>query len=97
MARQCYLILDSDLHIMEPDDLSARYLDEPYRSTNPPRFLGAQAGGSAASGLDDRAVPEPAVIGRASVARSCGTTAPASTQSRHRRQLIELCGSHPDS
>ena len=65
MARQCYLILDR-LHIMEPDDLSARYLDEPYRSTNPPRFLGAQAGGSAPSGLDDRAVPEPAVIGRAS-------------------------------
>ena len=41
MARQCYLILDSDLHIMEPDDLWARYLDEPYRSTNPPRFLRA--------------------------------------------------------
>jgi predicted TIM-barrel fold metal-dependent hydrolase len=42
MARAGYLILDSDLHMMEPDDLWARYLDEPFRSSNPPRFLGAQ-------------------------------------------------------
>jgi uncharacterized protein len=42
MAREGYLILDSDLHMMEPDDLWARYLDEPFRSSNPPRFLGAQ-------------------------------------------------------
>jgi predicted TIM-barrel fold metal-dependent hydrolase len=41
MARQGYLIMDSDLHMMEPDDLWARYLDEPYRA-NPPRFFGAQ-------------------------------------------------------
>src|ERR1700740_259842 len=41
MAREGYLILDSDLHMMEPDDLWARYLDEPYRA-NPPRFFGAQ-------------------------------------------------------
>jgi hypothetical protein len=41
MARQGYLILDSDLHMMEPDDLWARYLDEPYRE-NAPRFFGAQ-------------------------------------------------------
>ena len=41
MAREGYLILDSDLHMMEPDDLWVRYLDEPYR-TNPPRFFGAQ-------------------------------------------------------
>ena len=33
MAREGYLILDSDLHMMEPDDLWARYLDEPYRGT----------------------------------------------------------------
>src|SRR5580704_10870060 len=32
MAREGYLILDSDLHMMEPDDLWVRYLDEPYRS-----------------------------------------------------------------
>jgi hypothetical protein len=41
MARDGYLILDSDLHMMEPDDLWARYLVPPYR-TNPPRFFGAQ-------------------------------------------------------
>jgi hypothetical protein len=40
MARQGYLIMDSDLHMMEPDDLWARYLDEPHRA-NPPRFFGA--------------------------------------------------------
>ena len=32
MARDGFLILDSDLHMMEPDDLWARYLDEPYRA-----------------------------------------------------------------
>jgi predicted TIM-barrel fold metal-dependent hydrolase len=42
MARNGYLIMDSDLHMMEPDDLWLRYLDEPYRSTNPPRFFGGQ-------------------------------------------------------
>ena len=41
MARQSYLIMDSDLNMMEPDDLWARYLDEPYRA-NPPRFYGGQ-------------------------------------------------------
>ncbi len=41
MARDGYLILDSDLHMMEPDDLWARYLGEPYRA-NPPRFFGGQ-------------------------------------------------------
>src|SRR5215831_19943951 len=38
MARDGYLIMDSDLHMMEPDDLWASYLDEPYRA-NPPRFF----------------------------------------------------------
>ena len=41
MAREGYLIIDSDLHMNEPDDLWARYLDEPYRA-NPPRFFGGQ-------------------------------------------------------
>ena len=41
MAREGYLIMDSDLHMMEPDDLWARYLDGPYRA-NPPRFFGGQ-------------------------------------------------------
>ena len=39
MARDSFLILDSDLHMMEPDDLWARYLEGPHRS-NPPRFFG---------------------------------------------------------
>ena len=41
MAREGYLIMDSDLHMMEPDDLWARYLDEPHRA-NPPRFFSGQ-------------------------------------------------------
>ena len=31
MARDGYLIMDSDMHFNEPDDLWARYLDEPYQ------------------------------------------------------------------
>ena len=41
MARDGYLILDSDLHMMEPDDLWARYLEGPHRA-NPPRFFGGR-------------------------------------------------------
>jgi predicted TIM-barrel fold metal-dependent hydrolase len=41
MARDGYLILDSDLHFNEPDDLWARYLDEPHRA-NAPRFFGGR-------------------------------------------------------
>ncbi len=41
MAREGYLILDSDLHMMEPDDLWARYLDGPHKA-NPPSFFGGQ-------------------------------------------------------
>src|SRR5262249_40071736 len=41
MARDGYLILDSDLHMMEPDDLWARYLEGPHRA-NPPRFFSGQ-------------------------------------------------------
>jgi len=41
MARDGYLILDSDLHMMEPDDLWARYLEGPHRA-NLPRFFGGQ-------------------------------------------------------
>ena len=41
MARDGYLILDSDLHMMEPDDLWARYLEGPHRAS-PPRFFGGQ-------------------------------------------------------
>ena len=42
MARNGYLIMDSDLHMMEPGDLWERYLDEPYRGTNVPKFFGGQ-------------------------------------------------------
>jgi hypothetical protein len=52
MAREGYLILDSDLHMMEPDDLWVRYLDEPYRSSNPPRFFGGQLQNLAESSED---------------------------------------------
>src|SRR5579862_8283873 len=41
MARDGYLILDSDLHMMEPGDLWARYLEAPY-DKNPPQFFGGQ-------------------------------------------------------
>lgn len=41
MAREGFFILDSDLHMMEPGDLWANYLDQPYRA-NPPRFFGSQ-------------------------------------------------------
>ena len=41
MAREGFLILDSDLHMMEPDDLWARYLEGPHKA-NPPRFFGGQ-------------------------------------------------------
>ena len=41
MARDGYLILDSDLHMMEPDDLWATYLEGPHRA-NPTRFFGGQ-------------------------------------------------------
>ena len=41
MARDGYLIMDSDMHFNEPDDLWAVYLDEPYKA-NPPQFFGGQ-------------------------------------------------------
>jgi uncharacterized protein len=41
MARDGYLILDSDLHMMEPGDLWARYLEAPH-DKNPPQFFGGQ-------------------------------------------------------
>jgi len=51
MARDGFLILDSDLHMMEPDDLWARYLDAPFRA-DPPRFFGGQRQTLAASAED---------------------------------------------
>ncbi len=51
MARDGYLILDSDLHMMEPDDLWSRYLEGPHRA-NLPRFFGGQRQSLSASGDD---------------------------------------------
>src|SRR5262245_43508949 len=51
MARNGYLILDSDLHMMEPDDLWSRYLEGPHRG-NLPRFFGGQRQTLAASAED---------------------------------------------
>src|SRR5260221_11144724 len=51
MARDGFLILDSDLHMMEPDDLWARYLEGPHRA-NPPRFFGGQRQALSASADD---------------------------------------------
>src|SRR2546428_12388041 len=42
MARDGFLILDSDLHMMEPDDLWARYLEGPHRGDLPRFFAGQQ-------------------------------------------------------
>src|SRR4051794_30143961 len=42
MARNGYLIMDSDLHMMEPGDLWERYLDEPFRAQAPTFFGGQQ-------------------------------------------------------
>ncbi len=41
MAREGYLIMDSDMHFNEPDDLWARYLEGPHRA-NPPQFFGGR-------------------------------------------------------
>ena len=38
MARNGFWVMDSDLHLMEPDDLWVRYLEEPYRA-DAPRFF----------------------------------------------------------
>ncbi|MHB8619217.1 MAG: amidohydrolase family protein [Chloroflexota bacterium] len=40
MARQGFKVMDSDLHLMEPEDLWERRLEEPYKS-QAPEFLGA--------------------------------------------------------
>src|SRR5262245_20924497 len=53
MARDGYLILDSDLHMMEPDDLWARYLEGPHRA-NLPRFFGGQQQALRTSSDDDK-------------------------------------------
>src|SRR5215813_7670077 len=53
MARDGYLILDSDLHMMEPDDLWTRYLEGPHRA-NPPKFFGGQQRTLSAQNAEDK-------------------------------------------
>jgi hypothetical protein len=87
MAREGYLILDSDLHMMEPDDLWARYLDEPYRA-NAPRFFGAQqqklAGNSGDKGNAD-VIEGMEVLGLAIPAHGKMPSAAASRRELRRR------------
>ena len=56
MARDGYLIMDSDLHMMEPDDLWARYLDGPHRA-KPAALLRRAAGRSSTRARKTRATP----------------------------------------
>ena len=87
MAREGYLILDSDLHMMEPDDLWVRYLDEPYR-TNPPRFFGAQQQRLAENSVDKSnadTIEEMEVQGLAIPAHGKSPAAAASRRELQRR------------
>jgi uncharacterized protein len=87
MAREGYLILDSDLHMMEPDDLWARYLDEPHRA-NPPRFFGGQQRQLAQSAEDKGnadVIMGMEVQGLAILAHATAQGATASTRELRRR------------
>ena len=56
MARDGYLILDSDLHMMEPGDLWARYLDAPLQP-EPAAFLWRPAARSSRKARKTRPTP----------------------------------------
>ena len=73
MARNGYLILDSDLHMMEPDDLWARYLDEPHRA-EPTEFFGGQQEEADGKQPRTRATPTPSWAWRCRAWRSRRTT-----------------------
>ena len=87
MARDGFLILDSDLHMMEPDDLWARHLEGPHRA-NPPRFFGGQRQTLSAS-ADDKgnadAIMSLEVQGLAIPAHAGQAGATASTRELKRR------------
>src|SRR5438876_10409679 len=87
MARNGYLILDSDLHMMEPDDLWARYLEGPHRA-NLPRFFGGQQRTLTASSEDKGnadAIMGMEVAGLAIPAHGKATAATASSRELRRR------------
>src|SRR5258706_5809208 len=94
MARDGFLILDSDLHMMEPDDLWARYLDGPHRA-NLPRFFGGQQQ-KLAEGSDDKGhadtISGMEVRGLAIPAHAKVTGATASSHELRRRSRAR----HPD-
>ena len=107
MARDGYLILDSDLHMMEPDDLWARYLEGPHRA-NMPRFFGGQQQKLAESS-DDKGHTDTImgmeVQGLAIPAHGKATAATASSRELRRRsrarhphfQVARARGFDPDS
>jgi len=87
MARDSYLILDSDLHMMEPDDLWARYLAGTHRAS-PPRIFGGQqqklSDGSEDKGNAD-SIMGMEVQGLAIPAHGKATAATASSRELRRR------------
>src|SRR5262245_13450404 len=87
MARDGYLILDSDLHMMEPDDLWARYLTGPHRA-NLPKFFGGQQRTLAATAEDKGnadAIMGMEVAGLAIPAHGRAAAATASSRELRRR------------
>jgi len=99
MAREGNLILDSDLHMMEPDDLWARYLVGPHKA-NPPRFFGGQQQPLAAS-ADDKANTDSImgmeVQGLAIPAHSMQTGATVSSSELRRRSRARRRGAQAGS
>lgn len=63
MGKQGFRVLDSDLHVIEPHDLYARYLDEPYRH-RAPRPLERQQAYVAHWSVDGFTFPRPIGRGR---------------------------------
>src|SRR5438093_7720238 len=107
MARDGYLILDSDLHMMEPDDLWARYLEGPHRANLPRFFGGQQQRLDARSGDKGNAdsIMAMEVQGLAIPAHANATAATASSRELRRRsrarhphfQVARARGFDPDS
>ena len=108
MARDGYLILDSDLHMMEPDDLWARYLEGPHRA-NPAALLRRAAATARRASAEDKgnadAIMGMEVQGLAIPAHAKATGATASSRELRRRsrarhphfQVARARGFDPDS
>src|SRR6267143_1403639 len=90
MARDGYLILDSDLHMMEPDDLWARYLEGPHRASLP-RFFGGQQQKLSETAEDKGhadTIMGMEVAGLAIPAHGKAAAATASSRELRRRQIL---------